>query len=163
MRLAGIDKCELCNGNDIGISLYVQGCDAHCKNCFNPETWDFGGGVRFSAATERDFFESMNKPYIKRVAFLGGEPLDKRNAPTVLRLIEKVRCKTPIKSIWVYTGYKLEDLEFSCDESVRKILSLIDVLVDGRYVDELRDLSLPFRGSSNQRIIDMTEWRNAIE
>lgn len=156
MRVAGIDKCELCNGNDIGASFYVQGCNSHCKNCFNPETWDFNGGEPFSDDIKSNFFSIISKPYIKRVSFLGGEPLHPENIKTVLSIIKEIKSQYPQKIIWVYTGFDFKSLFVSENTVIGELLNIVDYIVDGRYVDELRDVSLPFRGSSNQRI-----WRRS--
>ena len=159
MRYAGIDKCDLCNGNDIGMSLYVQGCNAHCENCFNPETWDFNGGEEWTDEIENEFFTFVNRPYIKRVSFLGGEPLAPENIEKVSMLITNLKRMYPEKQIWVYTGYDFKYLKMCipCIPSgklinLETILNTIDYLVDGRYVDALHDAALAFRGSSNQII-----------
>ena len=144
MNFASIRNFDVSNGIGIGIALYVQGCHFHCKNCFNQVTWDFNGGKEWTSNIEDKFIELANNKYIDRVSILGGEPLTPENYDTVLSL-----CKKLSKKIWVYTGYTYETL---CD---KEILRYIDVLVDGKYVDELRDLNLAFRGSSNQRIIDV--------
>jgi anaerobic ribonucleoside-triphosphate reductase activating protein len=144
MNFASIRNFDVSNGIGIGIALYVQGCHFHCKNCFNQITWDFNGGKEWTSNIEDKFIELANNKYVDRVSILGGEPLTPENYDTVLSL-----CKKLSKKIWVYTGYTYETL---CD---REILNYIDILVDGKYVDELRDLNLAFRGSSNQRIIDV--------
>jgi anaerobic ribonucleoside-triphosphate reductase activating protein len=144
MRYAQIRRLDVSDGLGIGVALYVQGCHFHCKNCFNQVTWDFNGGKKWTPDIEDKFIELADNKYIDRVSILGGEPLTPENYDTVLSL-----CKKLSKKIWVYTGYTYETL---CD---KEILRYIDVLVDGKYVDELRDLNLAFRGSSNQRIIDV--------
>lgn len=144
MNFASIRNFDVSNGIGIGIALYVQGCHFHCKNCFNQVTWDFNGGKEWTPDIENKFIELANNKHVDRVSILGGEPLTPENYDTVLSL-----CKKLSKKIWVYTGYTYETL---CD---KEILRYIDVLVDGKYVDELRDLNLAFRGSSNQRIIDV--------
>lgn len=149
MKYADIDKCEMCNGNDIGTTLFVQGCPYHCRNCFNPETWDFNGGKEWTEEIEQNFIKSIDKPYIKRVSFLGGEPLANENAAQVLRLISIIKRLYPDKKIWVYSGNIFENLKTTYD------LSQIDYIVDGLYMDNLRDVTLAFRGSLNQRIIDV--------
>lgn len=162
---------DISNGENLGVSLFVQGCPFHCKNCFNPETWNFNGGKEWNDEIESKFFELIDRPYIKRVSILGGEPLADKNASDVLDLIKKIKSKYPEKSIWLYTGYTFEKLcEMYCNEQIYnylinntdkniifKNLQYVDVLVDGRYVDGLRNLTLRFRGSSNQRIIDVKE------
>jgi len=144
MNFASIRNFDVSNGIGIGIALYVQGCHFHCKNCFNQVTWDFNGGKEWTPDIENKFIELANNKHVDRVSILGGEPLTPENYDTVLSL-----CKKLSKKIWVYTGYTYDTL---CD---KEILRYIDVLVDGKYVDELRDLNLAFRGSSNQRIIDV--------
>ena len=144
MRYAQIRRLDVSDGLGIGVALYVQGCHFHCKNCFNQITWDFNGGKEWTPDIENKFVALSNNKHIDRVSILGGEPLAPENYDTVLSL-----CKKLSKKIWVYTGYTYETL---CD---REILNYIDILVDGKYVDELRDLNLAFRGSSNQRIIDV--------
>lgn len=149
MKYADIDKCEMCNGNNIGATLFVQGCPYHCKNCFNPETWDFNGGKEWTNEVEQEFLEFVSKPYIKRVSFLGGEPLAKENADQVLRIISIIKNKYPNKKIWVYSGNFFENLKTMYD------LAQIDYIVDGLFMDNLKDITLAFRGSLNQRIIDV--------
>ncbi len=169
MRYAQIRNMDISNGENIGVSLFVQGCRFRCKNCFNPETWDFNDGKEWTEEVENKFFELIDRPYIQRVSILGGEPLANENASTVLDLIKKIKSKHPEKSIWLYTGYTFEELcEMYCNEQTYNYLSdnanrhiifsnlqYVDVIVDGRYVDKLRDLTLKFRGSSNQRVIDI--------
>lgn len=150
MRYYSIDNFEVCNGEGVGCSLFVQGCHFHCKNCFNKETWDFDGGKEWTPNIENEFLNLIKRPYIKRVSILGGEPLADENILTVYELLRKI---PENKKIWVYTGRTFEDLIL--DSFGRLIITRCDVLVDGKYIDELKDLSLPFRGSSNQRLIDV--------
>ena len=145
MRYASIRDMDISNGNDIGVALFTQGCHFHCKNCFNKSTWDFDGGKEFTKETCDKFMKLVNRPFIKRVSILGGEPLAKENVDDVCNILKQIKNKT----IWVYTGHTFETVK-NYD-----IMKYIDYLVDGQYVDELRDLSLKFRGSSNQRIIDV--------
>ena len=145
MRYASIRDLDISNGNDIGVALFTQGCHFHCKNCFNKSTWDFDGGKEFTKETCDKFMKLVNRPFIKRVSILGGEPLAKENVDDVCNALKQIKNKT----IWVYTGYTFETVK-NYD-----IMKYIDYLVDGQYVDELRDLRLKFRGSSNQRIIDV--------
>lgn len=155
MRYADFYDCDLCNGNAVGVSLFVQGCPLHCKGCFNPETWGFSGGKPWTDITEEKFFEYIKKPYIKRVSFLGGSPLAEGNREEVFRLCGKIKTNFPSIIIWVYTGFTWEEL--TADQHIIDGLQNVDVLVDGRYDDSLKDLSLPFRGSTNQRIIDVQQ------
>ena len=145
MRYASIRDLDISNGNDIGVALFVQGCHFHCKNCFNKSTWDLDGGKEFTKETCYKFMKLVNRPFIKRVSILGGEPLAKENVDDVCNILKQIKNKT----IWVYTGYTFETVK-NYD-----IMKYIDYLVDGQYVDELRDFRLRFRGSSNQRIIDV--------
>lgn len=173
MRYAGIDRCDLCNGLNIGTSLYVQGCNAHCKGCFNSETWDFNGGKEWNEEAKKQFLTLVDRPYIKRITILGGEPLAYGNLCGVYDIVKTIRTQFPDKKIWLYTGYTLScgidkqgfligdfaDADTGWDNGLlrNQIIRLCDVIVDGAYIDELRDLSLPFRGSSNQRLIDVKE------
>lgn len=145
MRYASIRDMDISNGNGIGVALFTQGCHFHCKNCFNKSTWDFEGGKEFTKETCDKFMKLVNRPFIKRVSILGGEPLAKENVDDVCNVLKQIKDK----QIWVYTGYTFETVK-NYD-----IMKYIDYLVDGQYVDELRDLRLKFRGSSNQRIVDV--------
>lgn len=158
---------DISNGEGVGVSLFVQGCDRHCFNCFNSETWDFNGGKEWTEETREQFIKLVDRPYIKRISILGGEPLAKQNIDEVLSLVKEIRISYPQKNIWLYTGYYIEDIInfntnsvsqqiFDRDKFVRNnILTCIDVLVDGEYIDEQRDISLAYRGSKNQRVIDV--------
>lgn len=152
MRYASIRDFDISNGEGIGASLFVQGCEFHCKGCFNSETWDFKGGEEWTEDKEKYFMELVDKPYISRVSILGGEPLHPVNREAVLNLCKKIKTAYPNKAIWVYTGYTIEELK---SENVD--LSSINTLVDGRYVHELKDYKLKFRGSSNQRIFTLNQ------
>lgn len=155
MRYAQIRNMDISNGEGIGVSLFVQGCRFRCKNCFNSETWDFNGGKEWTKEIENKFFELVDRPYIKRVSILGGEPLDKENAECIFNLIKELKFRFPNKNIWLYTGFEFEN---AINNSLRKrIIELCDILVDGRYIDELKDLTLEFRGSSNQNVIDLKQ------
>lgn len=167
MRYAQITPFEVCNGKGAGVSLFTQGCHFHCKGCFNQEAWDFDGGKEWTEGIEEKFFELIGRPYIKRVTILGGEPLVNVNVSDVLKLVKKVRAKFPDKKIWLYTAYKWEHIfnpvvtdDFNPErdqviEDRKAIVELCDVLVDGQFMEGLKDLTLKFRGSSNQRIIDV--------
>ena len=145
MRYASIRDMDISNGNGIGVALFTQGCHFHCKNCFNKSTWDFNGGKEFTKETCDKFMKLVNRPFIKRVSILGGEPLAKENVDDVCNVLKQIKDK----QIWVYTGYTFETVKNL------EVMKYIDYLVDGQYIDELRDLKLKFRGSSNQRIIDV--------
>lgn len=157
MRFAQIRSTDIANGEGIRVSLYVQGCHRHCPNCFNPETWDFEGGKEFNLDTENILIELINKPHIMGLTILGGEPLEPENRKDIERLLKKVKRHCPTKNIWLYSSYLYEEIiEFDED-----ILSYIDVLVDGPFVESLKNQKLRFRGSSNQRIIDVQNSLNS--
>lgn len=171
MKYASIRKLDISNGEEIGVSLFVQGCNRHCPNCFNPETWDFNGGKEWNEEIKNQFLALIDRPYIKRVTLLGGEPLAYENLPDVYDLVIEIKQKYPTKKIWLYTGYELDcgigkngeilgdfaDADTGWDNGLLRnhIIRNCDVIVDGAYINNLRDLTLPFRGSSNQRIIDV--------
>lgn len=165
MRYASIRSLDISNGEDIGVSLFVQGCDRHCFNCFNPESWDFNGGYEWDKQARETFFSLVNRPFIKRVTILGGEPLADQNLKDIYDVVTTIKTQYPHKTIWLYTGYTLSDGDFhglngmncNCDEDFYwyKIIESCDVIVDGEYKDNLRDITLQFRGSSNQRLIDV--------
>lgn len=158
MRYSQIRSMDISNGNGIGVSLFVQGCPLHCEGCFNKELWDFEGGKEYDSKI-RDLLLSLLAPdYVKRFSLLGGEPLAPKNVNGSLNALRGIRnVFNNTKEIWLYTGYTLEELNERCDRDVAEILSMIDVLVDGRFIYAQRDLSLAFKGSTNQRIIDMKE------
>lgn len=150
MHYAEVVPFEVCNGTGIGTSFFVQGCDLQCKNCFNKTAWDFNGGKEWDDKKKNKFFDVVSRYYIKRVSFLGGEPLSFVNAGDVGKLIKEVKTKFPYKKIWVFSGYKMEELMKR--DTVVDILNSVDVVVDGRFIEGLKDARLKFRGSSNQRI-----------
>lgn len=156
MRYASIRTMDVSDGEGVGCSLFVQGCHFHCKNCFNQSTWDFNGGKEWTETTKEKFLELVNRPYITRVSILGGEPLADENIYDVTDLISQIPLN---KKIWLYTGYVYENMDAD-----RKLVSnSVDVLVDGQFVDELKDMNLPFRGSSNQRLIDIKKTLDSFE
>lgn len=160
MRYASIRSMDISNGDGIGASLFVQGCHRHCDGCFNKETWDFNGGKEWTEKTQEDFLNIIDKPYIKRISILGGEPLDDENVEGVLNLIEKIREKFGNdKKIWLYTGYTWSQIMYDIPAiRIRKdILRKCDIVVDGEFKKEYKDLSLKYRGSSNQRVIDVNK------
>ena len=142
---------DISNGPGVRVSIFMQGCEFHCENCFNKETWDFNSGVPFDENAKKELFEALDKPYIQGVTFSGGHPLENENISTVYELCKEIKEKFPTKDIWLYTGYKFEDI------TSYLIMKYIDVLVDGRYIEEERDVSLPFCGSKNQRVILVQE------
>ena len=161
MNYEKIDKCSVSNGVGVRTVLWVSGCDIRCRNCHNPQTWDFDSGIPFTEETMQELLYDLSKPYIKGLTLSGGHPLDPHNAPKVLEIVKRVKMVFPNKDIWIYSGYVWEDI--IKDNTLKEILKCTDVLVDGAYVDELRDISLAFRGSSNQRIIDVKKTLNSNE
>lgn len=166
MNYGQIKKCDIANGVGVRVTLFVSGCTNHCLNCFQPETWDFNYGKPFTAETEQEIFDELDKRYVAGLTLLGGDPFEPCNQRALVPFLRKVRQRYPKKTIWAYSGFTL-DRELTVDgthprcEVTDEMLSMLDVLVDGRYVDELRNISLRFRGSSNQRIIDMNLTRRA--
>ena len=160
MNYAAIKEHDTANGNGVRVSLFVSGCTHHCKGCFNEVAWDFNYGNLFTKETEDKIISLLDRPYIKGLSLLGGEPMEVVNQKSILPLLVRVKEKFgDSKNIWLYSGYTLEQMldtssRCYCNET-KQILKLIDVLVDGEFVEELKDLRLQFRGSSNQRIIDM--------
>ena len=151
MRYHDITKDDMLNGDGLRTVLWVAGCPHHCRKCHNPITWDVGGGVPFDEAAENELFEALSRPYMSGITFSGGDPLHPANRTEVLRLARKFRSLFPDKTIWLYTGYTWEEI------SDLPIVPLLDVMVDGRYVDELRDTRLHWKGSANQRVIAVQE------
>lgn len=154
MNYMKIDKTSISNGLGVRTVLWCAGCERRCKNCFNPQTWDFNAGKLFDENAKQLLFEQLNKPYIKGLTLSGGHPLDPHNVEDVLSLVKEVKSKFPTKDIWLYTGYLYEELYY---RELSRILLYIDVLVDGPYIEEQRDITIAFRGSSNQRLIDVQE------
>lgn len=167
MRYNQIRECDIANGEGIGIALFVQGCNFHCYNCFNKDTWDFNGGKEWTSEVEDKFIKLANRPHIKRISLLGGECLVDENLDGVLNLVNKMRILMPNKTIWIFSGYTWNqimfpvitgEVNFQRDEIInkrKKIVSLCDVLIDGIYIESQRDTSLKWRGSKNQRVIDV--------
>ena len=151
MNYAEIKKVDIANGPGVRVSLFVSGCRNHCKGCFNPETWDFDYGRPFTRATEDELIEALRPSWIQGLSILGGEPTEEENAAVLLPFLKRVRAALPDKDIWLYSGYTYEALRD------KEILTLADVLVDGPFLLELKDAGLAFRGSRNQRIIDLRE------
>lgn len=171
MNYASIKKTDIANGVGVRVSLFVSGCTHHCKECFNPETWNFEYGNPFTKEVEDELLEALKPSYIKGLTLLGGEPMEPVNQRGLLPFLRRVKERFPDKTIWCYTGYTLErDLwgeeipdgdspndkagKARC-EVTEEFLNLLDVLVDGEFVIEKKDIRLKFRGSSNQRILDM--------
>ncbi len=163
MHYSTIKDCDIANGIGVRITLFVSGCTNHCKNCFQPQTWDFDFGEPFTEETEEKLLQMLKPDYINGLTLLGGEPMEPQNQRALVPFLKRVREAYPNKNIWCFTGFTYEILKTDGShprcEVTDEMLSLIDVLVDGRYVDELKDLTLQFRGSSNQRLIDMVKTR----
>lgn len=153
MRYAQVVPFDVCNGKGVGTALFCQGCHFHCEDCFNSETWDFNNGKEWTEEIENKFLELAERPYIKRVSILGGEPLAKENYLEIKFLIQKLKRKYPDKKVWLFSGYTFEEI-LKNRELMRTII-WCDVLVDGRFEKDKKDLTLKFRGSSNQRVIDV--------
>ncbi len=159
MNYGEIKNFDIANGEGVRVSLFVSGCTHHCKGCFNPETWCFDYGKNFTQETEDSIIEMLSFPYIDGLSLLGGEPFEPSNQREIVKLLRRVRAELPEKNVWCYTGY-LFDKELLNESRARcevtdEMLSMIDVLVDGEFIEEKKDISLVFRGSSNQRIIDV--------
>ena len=171
MNYAEIKKVDIANGPGVRVSLFVSGCRNHCKGCFNPETWDFGFGQPYTSKTEDYIVESLKPVYIKGLSILGGEPMEPANQKEVRSLTERVKREVENADIWIYSGYRIEELmdpdNKRCHtEDTLTILQNTDVLVDGEFQAEKKNIMLKFRGSSNQRIIDvpptLENYRNGI-
>ena len=151
MRYNLIRKMDISNGPGVRVSIFMQGCSFHCKNCFNPETWDFEGGQDFTEDTINKVLELSDKKEVKGLSILGGEPMHPTNIEGTTKLAKAFKEKYPEKNIWAWSGFKYEDIKNN------DVFNYIDVLVDGQYKDELHDPTLKWRGSSNQRVIDIKE------
>ncbi len=149
MNYHNITKDDMLNGEGLRVVLWVAGCTHHCHNCHNPITWDITGGLEFDKAAEDELFEALNKKHISGITFSGGDPLHPFNREEVARLIKKVRETLPDKTIWLYTGYLYEEVKDF------EGMPYLDVLIDGEFVESLKDERLHWVGSSNQRIIDV--------
>ena len=157
MNYAEIKKCDIANGEGVRVSLFVSGCRRHCKGCFNAVAWDFGYGKPFTEETEEEILEALSPDYISGLTLLGGDPFEPENRSALLPFVKRVRAAFPKKNIWCYTGYHYREgsLAEYDTEDVRMLIRDIDVLVDGPFEEALKDIRLKFRGSSNQRVIDM--------
>lgn len=159
MNYADIKRVDVANGTGVRVSLFVSGCTHRCKGCFNSEAWDFNYGKVYDDAAQQQIMDYLKPDYITGLSLLGGEPFEPQNQPELLNLLRRVKSDMPEKTVWCYTGYTFEDDLLSGrlgDENVvKEMLSYIDILVDGEFKQELKDLHLRFRGSSNQRIIDV--------
>ncbi len=162
MNYGNIKFCDIANGIGIRTVLFVSGCTHHCKGCFQPETWDFNYGQPYTEATEQAILDSLAPSYIHGLTLLGGEPMEPDNQRALLPLLRRLKTDYPTKTVWCYSGYTYEELtgqsRARC-EVTDEMLSYIDVLVDGEYIEEKRNISLRFRGSENQRLIDLAKTR----
>jgi anaerobic ribonucleoside-triphosphate reductase activating protein len=161
MNYAGIKYCDIANGLGCRTVLFVSGCRNHCKDCFQPQTWDFSYGEPFDEKVQQEIIDSLAPNYVQGLTLLGGEPFEQENQKALVPFVEKVRAQYPQKNIWAFTGY-LYDKDLvpggrKYTEDTDRLLSMIDVLVDGPFLVEEKDIRLKFRGSRNQRVIDMKE------
>lgn len=159
MNYADIKKIDVANGEGVRVSVFVSGCNHHCKGCFNQCAWDFNYGKKFTEKEEQQIIDYMNHDYISGLSLLGGEPLEPKNQEGLLPLVKKVKEKFPDKNIWCYTGFDFEkDVVGKMaknNETTRELLKYIDIIVDGKFEEDKKDLKLQFRGSSNQKIVDV--------
>lgn len=155
MRYNLIRKMDISDGPGVRVSVFMQGCQFHCKNCFNSETWDFDSGNEFNDEIILKILELCKKDYIKGLSILGGEPMNPVNVEGTTKLAKKFKETFPKKDLWMWSGYKYEELKD------KEVFNYVDVLVDGQYVDELHDPTLKWRGSSNQRVIDIKKSKQS--
>lgn len=159
MNYAGIKYCDIANGLGCRTVLFVSGCRNHCKECFQPQTWDFNYGEPFDEKIQKEIMDSLSPAYVKGLTLLGGEPFEPENQRELLPFVKQVKEKYPTKNIWAFTGYVYDkDLlegQRKHTADTDRLLSLIDVLVDGPFIAEEKDIRLKFRGSRNQRVIDL--------
>lgn len=152
MKYNVVRKMDISNGPGVRVSVFMQGCEFHCKNCFNPETWDFEGGKDFNQSTIDEVLDLCSKNHIKGLSILGGEPMHPKNIEATTELAKAFKEKYPNKNLWVWSGF-----QFDQELKDKEVLKYVDVLVDGRYRDELHNPKLKWRGSSNQRVIDVQQ------
>lgn len=159
MKYASIKYCDIANGLGCRTVLFVSGCRNHCKGCFQPETWSFDYGEEFTEKVEREILESLKPAHVQGLTLLGGDPFEEENQKELLPFVRKVKEEFPDKDIWAYTGYVYDEELLvggrKHTEYTDQLLSMIDILVDGPFVEELKDITLKFKGSSNQRVIDL--------
>ena len=169
MHYGALKKFDIANGEGIRTSLFVSGCRNRCKNCFQPETWDFNYGKSFSEEVKKEIYDSMASSSVRGITVLGGEPMEPENQREILPFLREFRERFPDKTVWLFTGNLYEELTGAlgehpkCLDITAELLSLVDILVDGRFEEDKKRLGLRFRGSSNQRIIDMNKTRVAGE
>ena len=153
MNYGGIIKNDIANGPGVRVSLFVSGCRNHCPGCFQPETWDFDYGDPFTKETEKEILEALRPSWIQGLSILGGDPMEPENQEVLIPFVRRLRAEFPTKDIWLYTGYRLEDVSGS------PMLPYVDVIVDGPYIETEKDVRLAFRGSRNQRIIPLEKGK----
>lgn len=151
MNYHNIYHCDMLNGDGLRVTLWVAGCEHHCAKCHNPFTWDIDGGIPFDTAAMNELLDALNKDYISGLTLSGGDPMHPDNREEILRICDIVKQQFPQKNIWMYTGYRFDDIKAS------PILNYIDVLVDGQYIDTLKDVEARWVGSTNQRVISLQE------
>ena len=157
MNYSGLKKTDIANGPGVRVSLFVSGCRNHCSGCFNPETWDFNYGDPYTEKTEEEIIRALSPPWIQGFSLLGGEPMEPENESVLRQLLSRIRVELPEKDIWLYTGYRVEQVIGS------PLLKLVDVMVDGPFEEEEKDISLSFRGSRNQRILRLPDGEELTE
>lgn len=158
MNYCNIKRRDIADGIGVRVTLFVSGCTHHCKGCFQPETWDFSYGKPFDEAAAELIFSELEQSFVNGLTLLGGEPFEPENQRGLLPLLRAVKERFPDKTVWAYSGYTWEELTGTSRarcEATDELLSLIDVLVDGEFMEELRDITLRFRGSGNQRLLDV--------
>ena len=168
MHYGELKTCDIANGTGVRVTLFVSGCTNRCPGCFQPQTWDFCYGHPYTDQTQAQIFAELDKSYVDGLTLLGGEPFEPANQPTLVALLRQVKERYPSKSVWCFTGFRLDEEllaegAYPRTEYTDEMLSYIDILVDGRFMQELKDISLQFRGSRNQRIIDLNATRKAGE
>ena len=167
MYYGEIKDCDIANGEGVRVSLFVSGCTNHCEHCFQPQTWAFDYGQPFTEETEARILSLLSPSYINGLTLLGGEPFEPENQRTLLPFLRRVEAAYPEKNVWAFSGFTYEELLTEGShprcEATDELLGLVDVLVDGRFVEALHDISLRFRGSSNQRLIDLNATRETGE
>ena len=162
MNYGAIKKCDIANGVGVRTVLFVSGCTHHCKGCFQPETWSFDYGERYTKETEDEIIESLKPDYVDGITLLGGEPFEPENQRELVKLLRRIKKELPQKTVWSFSGYTYEELtgdSRAVCEVTNEMLSMLDVLVDGEFIETKRNISLRFRGSENQRLIDMNKTR----
>lgn len=158
MRVAKIEKNSVANGPGVRLVVWCQGCSIHCPGCHNKDTWDMFGGRDFTNEDIEEIIEYLNQDYVSGITFSGGHPLEWYNIDYVICTIKEIRKRCPNKTIWLYTGWTLDYMDiFDEDDSIGQCLGMCDVVVDGPYIEEQRNIALPYCGSSNQRVIDIAK------